>query len=336
MLLLAGDIGGTKTDLALYSTEGGPRKPLAQAEFHSASYPSLEAIVKEFLTNIGQSVDRACFGVAGPVIAGHAKITNLPWEIDEVTSRQELGLRSVRLVNDLEAIARAVRILTPDDVHTLNPGTPAPAGTIAVIAPGTGLGEAFLTWDGSVYRAHASEGGHADFAPSDPTQIELLQYLRKRYEHVSYERVCSGIGIPNIYEYLRDRGFGRESLEFAERLDASTDQTRLILDAALDPTDPSRRCVAALNIFIDILGAEAGNLALKVFATGGVYLAGGIPANVVAALQTGRLLEAFQRKGRLTHVLANVPVHVIVGRAAIIGAAILALEMARISAATPE
>jgi glucokinase len=329
MLLLAGDIGGTKTDLAIYSAEGGPRRPLAQAEFHRASYPSLKAIVKEFLAKVDQPVDRACFDVAGPVIAGHAKITNLPWEIDETTSRQELGLRSVRLLNDLEAIARAVPILTPDDVHTLNPGEPTPGGTIAVIAPGTGLGEAFLTWDGSGYRAHASEGGHADFAPSDPTQIELLQYLRERYEHVSYERVCSGIGIPNIYEYLRDSGFGRESPEFAEVLGAGADRTRLILDAALRPTAPCPLCIAALDIFIAVLGAEAGNLALKVLATGGVYLAGGIPLHVLAALDKGGVLEAFQRKGRFAALLADVPVHVIVCRAAIIGAASLGLDLAR-------
>ena len=329
MLLLAGDIGGTKTDLALYSAEGGPRKPLAQAEFHSASYPSLEALVKELLAKVDQPVDRACFAVAGPVIAGHAKITNLLWQVDETTSRQELGLSSVRLLNDLEAIARAVPILTPDDVHTLNPGEPTPGGTIAVIAPGTGLGEAFLTWDGSGYRAHASEGGHADFAPSDPTQIELLQYLRERYEHVSYERVCSGIGIPNIYEYLRDSGFGRESPEFAEVLGAGADQTRLILDAALRPTAPCPLCIAALDIFIAILGAEAGNLALKVLATGGVYLAGGIPLHALAALDKGGVLEAFQRKGRFTDLLAQVPVHVIVCRAAIIGAARLGLDLAR-------
>ena len=329
MLLLAGDIGGTKTDLALYSAEGGPRKPLAQAEFHSASYPSLEALVKEFLATVDQAVDRACFAVAGPVIVGHAKITNLLWQVDETTSRQELGLSSVRLLNDLEAIARAVPILTPDDVHTLNPGEPTPGGTIAVIAPGTGLGEAFLTWDGSGYRAHASEGGHADFAPSDPTQIELLQYLRERYEHVSYERVCSGIGIPSIYEYLRDSGFGRESPEFAELLGAGADRTRLILDAALRPTAPCPLCIAALDIFIAILGAEAGNLALKVLATGGVYLAGGIPLHVLAALDKGGVLEAFQRKGRFADLLADVPVHVIVCRAAIIGAASLGLDLAR-------
>jgi glucokinase len=329
MLLLAGDVGGTKTDLAVYSVEGGPRKPVAQGEFHSASYPSLEAIAKEFLATVDQPIDRACFAVAGPVIAGHAKITNLPWELDETTSSQELGLRSVRLLNDLEAVARAVPIFTPDDVHTLNPGKPAAGGTIAVVAPGTGLGEAFLTWDGSSYRPHPSEGGHADFAPSGPTQIELLQYLQERYEHVSYERVCSGIGIPNIYEYLRDSGFGRESPELAEQVGGGADRTHLILDAALRPTAPCPLCIAAVDIFIAILGAEAGNLALKVFATGGVYLAGGIPLRVLAALDKGGVLEAFQRKGRFADLLADVPIHVIVCRAAIIGAASLGLDLAR-------
>jgi len=327
MLLLAGDVGGTKTDLAVYSAEGGPRKPLAQAEFHSASYPSLEAIVKEFLANVDEPVDRACFDVAGPVIAGHAKITNLPWEIDDTSLRQELGLDSVRLLNDLEAIARAVPILKSDDLHTLNSGEPVPGGTIAVIAPGTGLGEAFLTWDGSRYGAHASEGGHTDFAPSDQTQDELLQYLRKRCGHVSYERVCSGVGIPNIYEYLRDSGFAQESSEIAEQLGAAADRTHVILDAALHPTHPCPLCVGTLDLFIAILGAEAGNLALKVLATGGVYLGGGIPLHVLSALDNGRFQEAFQRKGRFADLLADVPVHVIVCRAAIIGTAILGLGL---------
>jgi glucokinase len=331
MMLLAGDIGGTKTDLGVYSAEDGPRAPLARAEFHNASYPSLEMIVKEFLGKVAQPVDQACFDVAGPVLGGHAKITNLPWVIDEARLSQLLGLIAVRLLNDLEAIARAVAILKPDDLHTLNSGTPVPGGTMAVIAPGTGLGEAFLTWDGSRYRAHASEGGHADFAPSDAAQIGLLQYLRKRQkdEHVSYERVCSGVGIPNIYEYLRDTGSAQESRELAQRLGVGTDRTRVILDAALHPTEPCQLCSGTLDMFIAILGAEAGNLALKVLATGGVYLGGGIPLHVLPALDEGRFQEAFQRKDRFAELLAGVPVHVIVCRAAIIGAASLGLELAQ-------
>lgn len=330
-MLLAGDIGGTKTDLGVYSAEDGPRAPLARAEFHNASYPSLEMIVKEFLGKVAQPVDQACFDVAGPVLGGHAKITNLPWVVDETTLSQALGLTAVHLLNDLEAIARAVAILKPDDVHTLNSGTHVPGGTMAVIAPGTGLGEAFLTWDGSRYRAHASEGGHADFAPSDAAQIGLLRYLRERHkdEHVSYERVCSGVGIPNIYDYLRDSGFAEESPELAQQLGTGADRTRVILDAALHTTEPCQLCIGTLDMFTAILGAEAGNLALKVLATGGVYLGGGIPQHVLPALVEGRFLEAFQRKGRFAELLARVPVHVIVCRAAIIGAASLGLELAQ-------
>jgi glucokinase len=329
MLLLAGDIGGTKTDLAVFSAEGGPRQPLTQAEFPSASYPSLEAIAREFLAKVEQPVDRACFDVAGPVIEGRAKITNLPWVMDEATLGQELGLTSVHLLNDLEAIARAVPILKLADVHTLNSGQPVLGGTMAVIAPGTGLGEASLTWDGSRYQAHASEGGHADFAPTDPTQIELLRYVRKRDAHVSVERVCSGIGIPNIYDYLRDSDFAQESPQIAAQLGAGTDRTRVILEAALQPTASCPLCVATLDTFIANLGAEAGNLVLKVLATGGVYLAGGIPIHVVPALDQGHFLEAFRRKGRFADLLGRVPVHVITCRAALIGAASRGFELAR-------
>src|SRR4051794_22643611 len=220
-MLLSGDIGGTKTALAVFSPEAGPRVSHAQAEFPSARYPNLGAIVRAFLAQITPAVggskglllpvDQACFAVAGPVIAGRAKITNLPWVIDAAALRQELRLGAVALLNDLEAIAWAVPILQPDDLRTLNQGEASPRGTIAVIAPGTGLGEAFLTWDGTGYHAHASEGGHTDFAPMDATQVGLLQYLLQRSDHVSYEHVCSGIGIPNIYAYLRDSGAAPES-----------------------------------------------------------------------------------------------------------------------------
>src|SRR5215475_10359307 len=203
-MLLAGDIGGTKTDLAIFSNEAGPHEPLVQAEVHSADYPSLQAMAQEFLTKANIPVDRACFDVAGPVIDGRVKITNLPWVMDEVSLAKDLNLRSVRLMNDLEAVARAIPILRPGDVKTLNVGQPIPRGAIGVVAPGTGLGESFLTWDGSRYVPHSSEGGHADFAPTDERQIGLLKYMLKKFEHVSVEQVCSGTGIPNIYEYLRD------------------------------------------------------------------------------------------------------------------------------------
>jgi len=174
-MLLAGDIGGTKTDLAIFSVEGGPHSPLSQAEMRSADYPSLQALVTEFLQRVNTPVDRACFDVAGPVIEGRVKITNLPWVMDELSLAKDLNLKSVRLINDLEAVARAIPTLRPKDVYTLNAGQSVPHGVIGVIAPGTGLGESFLTWDGSKYVAHGSEGGHSDFAPTDERQIGLLR-----------------------------------------------------------------------------------------------------------------------------------------------------------------
>jgi glucokinase len=286
-------------------------------------------MVPEFLATVGLPVELACFDVAGPVIDGRAQVTNLPWVLDEPSLAQALGLRSVRLLNDLEAIARAVPLLRPDETHALNPGEPVAGGNLAVIAPGTGLGEAFLTWEGTRYRAHGSEGGHCDFAPTTPLEVGLLQYLQERYEHVSFERVCSGIGIPNLYRYLRDTGNAPESPELAARLAATADPNAVLAAAGLDPTSPDRLCRATIDLFVSILGAEASNLALKVLATGGVYLGGGIPAHVMPALDDGRFMGAFRRKGRFASLLERVPVHVITVRAAIIGAADCALEMAR-------
>lgn len=191
-LLLAGDVGGTKIDLGIFSEEKGPRAPLAQQEFRSAGYPSLEAVVRDFLANVDGTVERACFGVAGPVIRGRAKITNLPWTLDAEHIQRELRLARIDLINDLQAIASAVPRLLADEIHTLNPGEAVAGGSIAVIAPGTGLGEAFLTWNGAAYTAHPSEGGHSDFAPTDSSQIGLLHYMLQRHSHVSYERAARG------------------------------------------------------------------------------------------------------------------------------------------------
>jgi glucokinase len=327
MLLLAGDIGGTKTDLAIFSTDAGPRNPLVQAEFPSRRYESLEAIVREFLGRAKQlPVDRACFAVAGPVIAGRAKITNLDWVVDRPNLQKELGLQDVTVMNDLQAIALAVPVLLPEELATLNQGEAVPHGAIAVVAPGTGMGQAFLTWDGTRYQAHPSEGGHADFAPGNDMEIELLRYLLKRYPHVSVERVCSGRGIPNIYDYLRDTGYAPETPEVARRLADAEDRSAIIIEQSLDPDNPCPLCAATLDIFIDIFGAEAGNLALKVLATGGVYLAGGIPPRILPALREGRFMQAFLRKGRLSDVLRLMPVRVILSRAALLGIANYGLE----------
>ncbi len=285
-------------------------------------------MAKAFLAGAGLEVDTGCFAIAAPVIAGSAKMTNLPWVTEAATVANVLGLRDVHLLNDLEAIAIAVPALTAGDLYTLNPGTPVPGGAISVIAPGTGLGEAYLTWDGPRYQAHASEGGHADFAPTDPLQIGLLQFLMKRYDHVSFERVCSGIGIPNIYDYLREIRHAPESPPLAAALAEAEDRTPLIVEAALNKPDENPLCTATLEMFLSILGAEAGNLALKIWSTGGVFLAGGIPPRMPTALANGTFMRAFKRKGRFTELLAHTPVHVVVVPAGIIGAAIHGLEMA--------
>jgi glucokinase len=349
-MLLAGDIGGTKTSLAIYSPERGPRAPLADATFPSAAYPSLEALLREFLASGHWHPRQAVFGVAGPVVAGQASITNLPWVMEEAQLQAAFGLASVRLLNDLAAIAQAVPWLGPDDLHTLNQGQKEPGGAIAVIAPGTGLGESFLTWDGTRYHAQSSEGGHTDFAPVTPLEVELLRYLMGRYDHVSYERVCSGIGLPNIYAFLKDSGYAPEPDWMAARLAGAADPTPIIVKAALDSASPALRgaspalrgaspalrgaspasrgarpcelCAATLRTFVSILGTEAGNVALKVMATGGVYLGGGIPPRILPALHDPRFMQAFQSKGRMATLLARVPVHVILNpQVALLGAA---------------
>jgi glucokinase len=326
-MLLAGDIGGTKTNLALFSREKGPRKLLAEATFPSARYLSLEALVREFMSQTDLQADRASFGVAGPVVDGRATVTNLPWEMQEAQLARSLSLASVHLLNDLESIAYAVPFLRPDDLHTLNDRPPTPGGAIAVIAPGTGLGEAFLAWDGTRYQAYPSEGGHADMAPTNELELGLLRYLQGIYGHVSYERVCSGLGLPNIYTYLKAIGHAEEPAWFADRLAKAPDATPVIVNNALDPEKRCELCVATLSTFVSILGAEAGNLALKVLATGGVYLGGGIPPRTLPALSSGSFLRSFQNKGRFSEFMIRVPVHVILNpKAALIGAACYGLE----------
>jgi glucokinase len=324
-MLIAGDIGGTKTLLALYVPEAGARRPIAQAEFHSADYQSLDDVVRAFVAQTKIPVEAACFDVAGPVIGGRARLTNLPWVLDEAAMQQTLGLKRVMLLNDLKAVAYAVPHLLAGDVHTINEGRADPQGAMAVIAPGTGLGEAFLIWDGAKYIACSSEGGHGDFGPSDITQGALWRYLSDRYGHVGYERVCSGSGLPNIYEFLRDTGHAPEPPAFAAKLAAAADRTPIIMQAALQ-NPPDALCAGTLDLFVSILGAEAGNLALKVLATGGLYLGGGIPPRILANLNDGRFMRAFVNKGRFADLLAKIPVKVITTQAALLGAALYGLD----------
>jgi glucokinase len=329
-LLIAGDIGGTKTILAVYDPAVGLGAPLVEKEYKSANYATLDAMINEFLATAKVTVQVGSFDVAGPVVAGRADLTNLPWTVDETSLRSALGLDRVFLLNDLMATAYAIPRLDPEDLHTINTGRPEPHGPIAVIAPGTGLGEAFLLWDGANHIPCASEGGHAGFAPTDERQAALWAYLHKKFGHVSVERVCSGQGIANIYDFLCGAKPGAEPPRFAARLAELHDRTPEISRAALEA--PVRNPLAAetLDIFISILADEAANLALKVLATGGVYLAGGLPQRFLTQLTDGRFMEAFVNKGRLGTLLIDLPVHAVTGQPALIGAAHYGLQQLRL------
>ncbi len=328
MNVLVGDIGGTKTILAVFSTDKGPRRPLAETTYQSSKYASFERMVGEFLEEVRLPVERACFGVAGPVVNSRARVTNLTWIVDRSALQSRFSLDSVSLINDLESVAYAIPILAPDDIHTLNAGTAVKGGSIAVLAPGTGLGEGYLTFDNGVYCAHASEGGHVSFAPVGPLQVGLLAYLNgKGYTHVSYERVCSGgQGIPNLYTFMKSTGL-EEPPWLAEQLAKSKDPTPVIFSAAHDPARPCPLAAATVELFVSILGSEAGNLALKVLATGGIYLGGGIPPRIVQDLQVPAFQETLRSKGRFRQLLSDMPLHVIMNsKAGLLGAAAFGLS----------
>ncbi len=320
--VLAGDVGGTKTHLAVFSPGSGPWIPLAEATFSSRDYPGLEPMIREFLSSAEVAVDRASIGVAGPVFDGKARITNLPWVLDEIELAKNLGLASVKLLNDLLALANAVSLLKGKDLHTLNPGRRDPEGSLAVIAPGTGLGAAYLTWSGTCYRAFPSEGGHADFAPADSTQAGLLAYMTERYGHVSWERVCSGIGLLNIYAYLKESGLANEPAWLAQKLASADDPIPEMAKVAMDPGNPCSICRETFEIFLSILGSVSGNIALQMMSTGGLYLGGGIPPRILELLQNGVFMRSFLNKGRMSGLMGRIPVYVILNQnAALIGAA---------------
>lgn len=317
-MILAGDIGGTNTRLALIEAAGGRLRVVTDERVPSRQHADLPTVLARFRAQHAAPIRAAGFGVAGPVVEGRCEATNLPWVVDAAAIARQLDLPRVSLINDLEAIAYAIPALGPADLGVLNEGRHT-LGSQAVIAAGTGLGEAGLYWDGTRYHPFASEGGHADFAPRTPLEMELLRFLLTRFKRVSYERVVSGPGLLNVYAFLKETGRGEEPAWLSERI-AREDPAAAISRAALDDRCPL--CVQALDLFISVYGAEAGNLALKMLAVGGVYVAGGIAPKIMPKLGDGTFLEAFVTKGRLTPLLEAIPVRVILNdRAGLLGAA---------------
>ena len=307
-MILAGDIGGTSTRLALFTAAGGAVRPVAEKHYPSRDYPGLSEIVREFTTANPRPIEDACFGIAGPVREGRVETPNLPWVVEASVLAKELKLPSVTLLNDLEANAWGVFTLRDDDVATLAAGTAAADGNAAIISAGTGLGEAGYYGDGSSLRPFASEGGHADFAPHDDLTIELFRWLHRRHGHVSWERVVSGPGLVNIFTFLREVKNGDVSAELAEAM-REGDPAAAISKAALDESSPL--AVRALDLFVALYGAEAGNLALKMKATRGVWIGGGIAPKILPRLKRPGFLEAFHDKGRFRSFLEAIPVRVI-------------------------
>lgn len=325
---LAGDIGGTKTRLALFSIESGTCQLSESETFPSQGYSSLEDILLTYLADKPYNLGGAVIGVAGPIIQGRSKVTNLSWVVEKSTLSEALDGIPVILLNDLSAISSGIPHLKSEYLETLIPGEPKPEGAKAVIAPGTGLGEGFLLWTENCYQSYPSEGGHSSFGPGTPLQLELLNYMTPIFGHVSYERVCSGIGIANLYAFLRDgRGFDEPDW-LKEKLAEVKDPTPIIAKAALE--NKAEICNQTMDLFVSILGSEAGNLALKVLATGGIYLAGGIPRRILPLLRGENFRFSFTDKGRFAKMLCEVPVYVITHpEAGLFGAACHGLELQR-------
>lgn len=348
-MILAGDIGGTKTYLALYDWKNDRVESTREEKFFNADFESFEEILEEFLNPPEDeveayesedtqeddsssddqaepaeiSIEAACFGVAGPIIDNRCRTTNIPWVIDGQALAEPIHTTKIRLLNDVEAMAHGLLVLRPEETELLN-GQAQQQGTKVLIAPGTGLGEAMMFWDGERYHPVPSEGGHTSFAPTSDIEIDLLRYIRTSFLHVSVERVLSGDGLHTIYQFLRDTK-KNEPTWFAELLPTG-DPPALIAEAALK--GKPEICVQALELFISILGAEAGNMALKGLARGGVYLAGGIVPHIVPSLKNDRFVQSFIAKGRYKRLLSSIPVHAILNdQAGLLGAASVAAQM---------
>ena len=319
-MILAGDIGGTSARLAVFRVDGGRFHALVEKTFPSREFAGLGEIVRRFvaLPDLPR-IRHACLGIAGPVRGGRVQTPNLPWVIDSAEIARVLRLEAAELINDLEANAYGIAALEPGDFVLIKPGAADARGNAAVISAGTGLGEAGLYWDGTGHRPFACEGGHTDFAPRNDIEAGLLRHLQAKFGHVSYERVLSGPGLVYIYEFLRDTGAGAESPRVAQAM-REQDPSLVISEAARRGECPLS--AQALDLFVSVYGAEAGNLALKIMATGGVYVGGGIAPQIVDRLSGPAFAESFMAKGRMSALMEAIPVQVVLNpKAALLGAA---------------
>lgn len=325
--LLAGDVGATNTRLAYYSTEKGFLHPIHETAFENKDFKSFDDLLNEFLTVSPVDFSGICLGIAGPIINNSVNVTNLGWNINGDELKQRFNLKGVWLINDLKALSYAVLNLRDEELQVIREGKPVDRAPIAVIAPGTGLGEGFLVWDGKKYQAVSSEGGNADFGPTNDNQEKLLSYLRKKGIRVSYERVCSGLGIPNLYDFLKEEGYAEEPAWLKDEIDQIDDMPPVIFGNALDNEKDCALCKMTVDLFVEILGAEAGNLALKTLAQGGIYIGGGIPPRILPWLKRETFLDAIDNKDPYQNLLSQIPVKVIMNPMAnMIGAAFVGLQ----------
>lgn len=324
-LVLAGDIGGTKTNLALYEVGAGDTLTrTAEATYPSRDYPGLEPIVREFLAAHPARPAAAAFGIAGPVVDGRVTATNLPWQITPEGLAEASGAARIQLMNDLESTAFGVFFLPPDQLHSLNPGQRRP-GNRAVIAAGTGLGQAVLFRHGEHYVPSATEGGHTDFAPRDEREIRLLNFLRHRFGRVSYERIVSGPGLHNVFDFVAD-DLKREVAPLTRKRMEAEDPSAVISHQGLSAACPAS--AEAVEMFLSIYGAQAGNLALTVLAVGGIYVAGGIVVKMLEGMKRGGFMQAFTAKGRQSPLMAQIPVDVVLNdKTSLLGAGHAAREL---------
>jgi glucokinase len=319
-MILAGDVGGTKTLLGLFDRRDGELRSVREAAFHSEDHPSFAAMVSEFLAGGDERPDRLAVGVAGPVVDGTSYVVNLRWPVDATRLRRELELERVEVLNDLEATAWGIPELTGEQTLSLTPGLEGRPGNAALIAAGTGLGMALMLWDGERFHPCASEGGHQEFGPRDDFEIGLLQFLRGRHARVSVERVVAGPGFSSIYQYLIESGRYDESAEMSRRLAGAEDPNEVVSEAGMQGEDPAAE--RAVDLFVSLYGSAAGDLALVAKAVGGIWVGGGIAPKILPRLRTGTFIQSFRNKGRLSGLVEQIPVRVILEpRAALLGAA---------------